>query len=177
MVQFFLYGLTELVEKGKMEKKVYDFPRYYEVIRNLQPQACISACDEDLGSRKALENEKDLIWYPAEVNTSIRPGWFYHPEEDNGVRPLSELIDMYYKSVGGNATFLLNIPPSPLGLFHQNDVQRLKEIGDYLNKSFGKSIAKELMSIMKISFFIIFLLLNLKSGMLYFRKIFQKVSV
>ena len=117
MVQFFLYGLTELVEKGKMEKKVYDFPRYYEVIRNLQPQACISACDEDLGSRKALENEKDLIWYPAEVNTSIRPGWFYHPEEDNGVRPLSELIDIYYKSVGGNATFLLNIPPSPLGFF------------------------------------------------------------
>ncbi|MCI7567088.1 MAG: hypothetical protein MST05_10325 [Treponema sp.] len=71
-----------------MEKKVYDFPRYYEVIRNLQPQACISVCDEDFGSRKALENEKDLIWYPAEVNTSIRPGWFYHPEEDNGVRPL-----------------------------------------------------------------------------------------
>lgn len=118
MVQFFLYGLTELVEKGKMEKKVYDFPRYYEVIRNLQPQACISVCDEDFGSRKALENEKDLIWYPAEVNTSIRPGWFYHPEEDNGVRPLSELIDIYYKSVGGNATFLLNIPPSPLGLYH-----------------------------------------------------------
>ncbi len=88
MVQFFLYGLTELVEKGQMEKKVYDFPRYYEVIRNLQPQACISVCDEDFGSRKALENEKDLIWYPAEVNTSIRPGWFYHPEEDNGVRPL-----------------------------------------------------------------------------------------
>lgn len=62
MVQFFLYGLTELVEKGQIEKKqVYDFPRYYEVIRNLQPQVCISACDEDLGSRKALENEKDLI--------------------------------------------------------------------------------------------------------------------
>ena len=101
-----------------MEKKVYDFPRYYEVIRNLQPQACISVCDEDFGSRKALENEKDLIWYPAEVNTSIRPGWFYHPEEDNGVRPLSELIDIYYQSVGGNATFLLNIPPSPLGLYH-----------------------------------------------------------
>lgn len=115
MVQFFLYGLTELVEKGQMEKKqVYDFPRYYEVIRNLQPQACISVCDEDFGSRKALENEKDLIWYPAEVNTSIRPGWFHHPEEDNGVRPLSELIDIYYKSVGGNVTFLLNIPPSPL---------------------------------------------------------------
>ncbi len=176
------------------KKQIYDFPRYYEVIRKLQPQACISvcgpdvrwcgneaghcreaewsvvplrtkdteiikeksqqddsqefrqrkisACDEDLGSRTALENEKDLIWYPAEVNTSIRPGWFYHPEEDNGVRPLSELIDIYYKSVGGNATFLLNIPPTPLGLFHQNDVQRLKEIGDYLNKAFGKSIAK-----------------------------------
>ena len=45
---------------------------------------------EDLGSRKALEGETDLIWYPAEVNTSIRPGWFYHPEEDDQVKSLEE---------------------------------------------------------------------------------------
>ncbi len=41
---------------------------------------------EDLGSRRALEGETNLIWYPAEVNTSIRPGWFYHPEEDDQVK-------------------------------------------------------------------------------------------
>ena len=51
---------------------------------------------EDLGSRRALEGETDLIWYPAEVNTSIRPGWFYHPEEDDQVKSLEELISYLY---------------------------------------------------------------------------------
>ena len=92
----------------------------------------IKASDQDLGSREALENEEDLIWYPAEVNTSIRPGWFYHEEEDCKVRTLEELIHIYYNSVGGNATFLLNIPPTREGIFHENDVKRLEEMGDYL---------------------------------------------
>lgn len=70
---------------------------------------------EDLGSRAALQGEKDLIWYPAEVNTSIRPGWFYHTKEDNQVKSLEELISIYCGSVGGNATFLLNVPPMPNG--------------------------------------------------------------
>ena len=57
---------------------------------------------EDLGSRRALEGETNLIWYPAEVNTSIRPGWFYHPEEDDQVKSLEELIYIYIGAVGGN---------------------------------------------------------------------------
>lgn len=97
----------------------------------------ISAQDQDLGSREALEGETDLIWYPAEVNTSIRPGWFWHASEDDQVKPLEKLIDIYEKSVGGNATFLLNIPPTTDGLFHQNDVARLKELGDYIRNSYG----------------------------------------
>lgn len=100
-------------------------------------QRKISAWDEDLGSRKILQNEKDLIWYPAEVNTSIRPGWFYHTYEDDKVRSVEDLMNVYINSVGGNATFLLNIPPTPQGLFHQNDVQRLKELGEEINKCFG----------------------------------------
>ncbi len=62
---------------------------------------------EDLGSRAVLEGEHALIWYPAEVNTSIRPGWFYHSEEDDQVKSLEELVHIYLGSVGGNATFLL----------------------------------------------------------------------
>ncbi len=173
-------------ENGR--KQVYDWKRYYEVIRKLQPGACINVCgpdirwcgneagdtrksersvvprrtseteliaslsqqedneqfrqryisasDRDLGSRGILKSEMDLIWYPAEVNTSIRPGWFYHESEDDKVRPLKELISIYYNSVGGNATFLLNIPPTKEGLFHKNDVSRLQEIGDYLRQAF-----------------------------------------
>ena len=78
-------------------------------------QRKISASDKDLGSREALREEQELIWYPAEVNTSIRPGWFYHPEEDNQVKSLDTLLDVYVRSVGGNGTFLLNIPPRQRG--------------------------------------------------------------
>ena len=106
-------------------------------------QRKISASDEDLGSRAILENENDLIWYPAEVNTSIRPGWFYHEYEDDKVRSLEELTNIYFNSVGGNATFLLNIPPTREGLFHKNDVARLQELGDFLRNEFANPI-KEL---------------------------------
>ena len=100
----------------------------------------ITAGDRDLGSRVALENEPDLIWYPAEVNTSIRPGWFYHEQEDDNVRSLESLLDIYYRSVGGNATFLLNIPPDKNGLLHPNDVARLKEMGDFLSTAFRNNL-------------------------------------
>ena len=50
------------------------------------------------------------VWIPAECDVSIRPGWFYHPEEDSKVKTAEQLVDLYYKSVGRNATFLLNFP-------------------------------------------------------------------
>ena len=171
------------------KKQYYDWDRYYAVIRELQPGACIHVCgpdirwcgneagdtreaewsvvpartadtekvasasqqtddaafrqrtilasDRDLGSRAILQNEPNLIWYPAEVNTSIRPGWFWHENENDQVRPLEKLIDIYEKSVGGNATFLLNIPPTNEGLFHENDVARLHELGEYIRCSYA----------------------------------------
>lgn len=106
-------------------------------------QRKISAYDSDLGSRNILKNEEELIWYPAEVNTSIRPGWFYHSYEDDKVRSADELMDIYINSVGGNATFLLNIPPTPQGLFHQNDVQTLETFGNLLKTTFGTPILEE----------------------------------
>ena len=100
----------------------------------------ISASDADLGSYDLVKQEEKLVWYPAEVNTSIRPGWFYHAEEDNRVRSLSELIHIYESAVGGNATFLLNIPPTPEGLLHENDVNRLRELGDSLRNTYGNNL-------------------------------------
>ena len=180
-------------ENGK--KQFYDWDRYYAVIRELQPEACINVCgpdirwcgneaghtrpaewsvvpartrdtekiaensqkedneefrqrkisawDQDLGSRGLLEKEHELVWYPAEVNTSIRPGWFWHESENDKVRPLQDLIHVYENSVGGNSTFLLNIPPTNEGLFHENDVKRLHEIGEYLRKEYAVNLAEQ----------------------------------
>lgn len=60
-------------------------------------------------------------WTPAECNVSIRPGWFYHPEEDNRVKSVKQLIDLYYRSIGHNGTFLLNFPIDRKGLVHLVD--------------------------------------------------------
>lgn len=99
----------------------------------------------DLGSRDVLMQSRQerpvLAWYPAQVNTSIRPGWFYHTREDDRVRTLDDLLAVYYGSVGGNGQFLLNIPPDRRGLFHENDVARLKQLGDFLQSTFAKNLA------------------------------------
>ena len=96
----------------------------------------------DLGSREKLEKAQVLAWFPAEVNTSIRPSWFYDPREDDQVKPLEELLDIYFGSVGGNSVFLLNIPPDKRGLVHENDVRRLQEIGLFLNSTFDLNLAE-----------------------------------
>lgn len=86
--------------------------------------------DRDLGSRAALAgHEDDLVWYPAEVNTSIRPGWFHHPAEDTQVRSPDELFTIYLRSVGGNSCFLLNVPPARDGLLRDADVAVLDQLG------------------------------------------------
>ena len=177
------------------KKQYYDWERYYDVVRKLQPDACISVCgpdirwcgneaghtraaewsvvperakdseivseksqhnddeefrqrkvnarDSDLGSRAVLKEEANLIWYPAEVNTSIRPGWFWHESENDNVRSLEELVHIYNNSVGGNATFLLNIPPTCDGLLHENDVKRLAELGEYIRSMFSTNLLEE----------------------------------
>ena len=101
----------------------------------------ITSSDEDLGSREAIRDAGPLVWYPAEVNTSIRPGWFYHAEQDQVVRSLEELLEIYYQAVGGNANLLLGIPPDTRGLFHENDAARLAEIGAALQASLGHDLA------------------------------------
>lgn len=91
--------------------------------------------DEDLGSRAALENAGELCWYPAEVNTSIRPGWFYHAAEDAAVKSVEKLFQIYLSSVGANAAFLLNIPPNTRGLIADADVRALTALGDRIHSA------------------------------------------
>ncbi|MFT3845578.1 MAG: alpha-L-fucosidase [Lacibacter sp.] len=66
-------------------------------------------------------NENGKYWIPAECDVSIRPGWFYHEQEDAKVKSPEQLFELYLKSVGRGATLLLNVPPDRRGLFHSND--------------------------------------------------------
>jgi alpha-L-fucosidase len=82
-------------------------------------------------------------WRPAEADTSIRPGWFYHPAEDGRVRSVDDLVDLYFGSVGRNAKLLLNVPPGPDGLFHETDVSRLASCHDRLRALFATDLATD----------------------------------
>ena len=81
------------------------------------------------------------VWRPAEADTSIRPGWFYHPAEDTRVRTVDQLIDLYFQSVGRNSKLLLNVPPAPDGLLHETDVARLIDCHDRLTTMFAVDLA------------------------------------
>jgi len=95
---------------------------------------------EDLGSRTKLRNAKSLVWYPAETNTSIRPGWFYHADQDARVKTPEKLVDIYYSSVGRNGVFLLNLPPDKRGRIHDNDIKNLMSMRKILDQTFGTDV-------------------------------------
>ena len=88
----------------------------------------------DMGSRKFLANYDKFMWYPAEVDVSIRPGWFYHPAQRLTLKSLKRLMTIYYNSVGNNSLMLLNIPPNRKGQFAKSDVRRLREMGKWLRR-------------------------------------------
>ena len=102
----------------------------------------VKATSKDLGGRDMLVNAKELFWYPSEVDVSIRPGWFYHQQEDNQVKSLKHLTDIYFKSVGYNSVLLLNIPPDQRGRISDADVNRLKEFAAYSKEIFTDNRVK-----------------------------------
>jgi len=84
---------------------------------------------------------KALTFCPAETDMSIRPGWFYH--EDEEPNSLDRLFNTYLRTVGGNTTFNLNIPPMKNGKFNEKDIKRLKELGDKINSELGTNLAED----------------------------------
>jgi len=88
-------------------------------------------------------SEDGRHWVPAEVDVSIRPGWFYHEKEDSLVKTPQQLFDIYLTSVGRGSTLLLNVPPDKRGLFHEIDVKSLRGFRQLLDREFAKNIAHE----------------------------------
>ena len=209
---FFVAQLTELCEnygdifcfwfdgacgEGKNGKKqVYDWERYYAVIRKYHPDAVISICGpdvrwigneggrvrksewsvipaekdtneavaegsqndenqtklmaerlderaEDLGSRAVLEKYENLVFKPAEADVSVNLGWFWH----NNLyyifkkqRTAKDLAKIYFNSVGGNASMLLNIPPDKDGLINKREIKTLREFTRLITEPFENEI-------------------------------------
>ncbi|MGK9368848.1 alpha-L-fucosidase [Melioribacter sp. Ez-97] len=97
--------------------------------------------DEDLGSREKILKAKSLIWYPAEIDVSIRPRWFYHKEDDNFVKSPEKLFDIYLNSVGLNGVLLLNVPPNKYGLIVEQDIKSLQGFKYLIENTFGRNLA------------------------------------
>lgn len=168
----------------------YDFERYYNTIRSLQPHCIISNCgpdvrwigneagkcresewnvvpealfsistiqsksqhedkqskiprnviatDADIGSRKALRGFDKLIWYPAEADVSIHRGWFYSKFPKR--KKAKDLAEIYFNTVGGNASLLMNVPPSRKGIIEKKDVRTLMKFRAYIDKWFEEKL-------------------------------------
>ncbi len=213
---FFVLQLTELLTNyGRIDevwfdgangegpsgkKQVYDFERWYKLIRKLQPDAVIAIMGpdvrwvgtetghgretewsvvpvdnvdqssvaansqqdiafkpqgdmrgSDLGSRDKIKTAKGLVWYPAETDVSIRPGWFYHQSQNDKVKTPQQLLDIYFHSVGRNGVLLLNLPPDKRGLIHENDVKALQEWKKKRDAIFQINLAKSASVSFKVS--------------------------
>jgi alpha-L-fucosidase len=158
-------------EERKIDAKTYyDWPTTYALVRKLQPGIVIWNDGGDRGDLRWVGTEAGFVgetnwsklnskgdvdwgglqwgkedgdaWVPAEVNTSIRPEWFYHPSEDNKVKSVSQLIDTYYNSVGRNAPLLLNFPIRPDGTIHPTDVKHALEMAKVLRQTFAVDLAR-----------------------------------
>lgn len=179
--------------EGKNGKKqVYDWERYYALIRELQPNAVISICgpdvrwigneagktrksewsvipasrdandeiinnsqkdekkvsklqslketDADLGSRELVKNYESLVFKPAEADVSVNYGWFYNDKRFKRVskmRTPEELAEIYFSTVGGNASLLLNVPPNRQGLIDKRNIEQLKSFTALINAPFA----------------------------------------
>jgi len=86
-------------------------------------------------------NENGTSWIPAEVDVSIRPGWFYHAKEDSLVKTPEQLFDIYLSSVGRGANLILNIPPDRRGLINEIDAIALLEWKRLIDERFKTNLA------------------------------------
>jgi alpha-L-fucosidase len=159
------------------KRQIYDWPRFFRLVRQLQPNAVMFSdagpdvrwCGNENGTAgdpnwstvnpdavtvpgaegpgvtDALQHgdRAGTVWRPAEVDVSIRPGWFYHPAEDDRVRTVDNLESLYFSSVGRNGKLLLNVPPTRDGLLHSTDFARLALFRARLTSLFERDLARD----------------------------------
>ncbi|HUS01256.1 MAG TPA: alpha-L-fucosidase, partial [Chitinophagaceae bacterium] len=87
-------------------------------------------------------NINGKTWIPVECDVSIRPGWFYHKQEDDKVKTPDQLFDLWLRSVGRGANLLLNVPPDRRGQIHANDSAALMGFKRLRDENFNKDLAK-----------------------------------
>ena len=157
-------------ENRKIDRTTYyDWPNTYKMIRKLQPNIVIWNDGGDRADLRWVGTESGYVgetnwsllnatgdvpfnmlhfgvengdsWVPAEVNTSIRPEWFYHPGENERVKTVPHLMETYYNSIGRNGTLLLNFPIDTRGLIHENDEKAALAFADAVKKAFAVNLA------------------------------------
>ncbi len=157
-------------ENRKIDRTTYyDWSNTYKLIRKLQPNIVIWNDGGDRGDLRWVGTEAGYVgetnwsllnatgdvpfnmlhygvengdsWVPAEVNTSIRPEWFYHPGENERVKTVPHLMETYYNSIGRNGTLLLNFPIDTRGLIHENDEKAALAFADAVKKAFAINLA------------------------------------
>jgi alpha-L-fucosidase len=150
----------------------YDWENTWKIVRELQPDACMfsdggpdcrwvgnesgfagETCWATINKKEMLPGVADARilnrgqregadWLPAEVDVSIRPGWFYHAAEDSKVKSVEHLLKIYYESVGRGANLILNVPPDRRGRIHENDAKALREWRQVLEATFATDLAR-----------------------------------
>ena len=156
-------------ETRKIDRTTYyDWPNTYQLVRSLQPNIVIWNDGGDRADLRWVGTEAGFVgetnwsllnatgdvpedmlrhgvengnaWVPGEVNTSIRPEWFYHAKEDKKVKTVPQLMDIYYNSIGRNATLLLNFPIMPNGKINETDVTNVLEFGKAVQEAFKNNL-------------------------------------
>jgi alpha-L-fucosidase len=159
--------------------ETYDYAAWYDLIRNLQPNAVImgkgpdvrwvgsesgygrttewsviplpTSPDQfiwpdmqggDLGSRAQLKAGSHLWWYPAETNVTLLGNgqWFW--ARSKRPRPVTQLVDIYYASIGRNGNLILNLSPDHRGLVPDDQVTALGQMAEIVRDTFARNLAK-----------------------------------
>ncbi|MGE7204669.1 alpha-L-fucosidase [Sphingomonas sp. NPDC019816] len=147
--------------------KYYNWPSIIALVHQHQPMACTfdplgadirwvgnedgiagDPCWPTMPNHPYVQSEGNSgvrgapLWWPAETNTSIRPGCFYHADEDSKVRSPENLVGYFDTSVARGTNMNLNLPPDRRGRIPDQDVKILKSFGDAIRASFATDLAK-----------------------------------